>query len=52
MFDSTMALVLWALLFILLVVTALAGFHASYVLLVLVAAYIVMFQVGARIRKR
>lgn len=52
MFDSRMALALWALLFILLIVTALAGFHASYVLLILLAVYIVMFQVGARIRKR
>lgn len=52
MAASRMALALWILLGLLLLVTAIAGFHASYVLMVLLLAYIVLFQLGARIRKR
>ncbi len=52
MIASRMAVGLWVLLFVALVVTALAGFNASWVLLVLLAVYIVLFQLGARIRKR
>ncbi len=52
MTASRMAVALWILLGILLLVTAIAGFHASYVLMVLFFAYIVIFQLGARIRRR
>lgn len=49
---SALAVVLWVMLFLLLLATALAGFRASYVILVLLGAYVVMFQLGARVRKR
>lgn len=52
MFATKMAVALWILLFVFLVVTAIAGFHPSYVVLVLLFAYIVIFQLGARIRGR
>lgn len=49
---SRIAIGLWILLFLSLAITALAGFSASWVLLVLLAVYVVLFQLGARIRKR
>ncbi len=49
---ARIAVGLWALLFIALVITALAGFSASWVILVLLVVYVVLFQLGARIRKR
>ncbi len=52
MAASRMAAALWAMLLLLLLVTAVAGFHASYVLIVLLGVYILLFQLGARIRKR
>ncbi|MDA8081416.1 MAG: hypothetical protein M0Z96_07385 [Actinomycetota bacterium] len=52
MAASRMAVALWILLGMLLLVTAIAGFRASYVIIVLFFAYLVMFQFGARIRRR
>ncbi len=52
MTTSRIAVALWVLLFIALALTAFAGFGASRVLLVLLGAYIVLFQLGARLRKR
>lgn len=46
------ALILWVVLFAFLIITAIAGFSPSYILLVLLIAYVVMFQLGSRIRKR
>lgn len=52
MSAARMAIALWILLFAFLIVTAIAGFHPSYVVLVLLLVYIVIFQLGARIRRR
>ncbi len=52
MTASRMALGLWFLLFIFLIVTAFAGFHPSFVVLVLLIVYVAIFQLGARIRRR
>lgn len=52
MTASGAAKILWIVLFIFLLVTAVAGFRPSLVLMILLVVYIVIFQLGSRIRKR
>lgn len=52
MTASRIAFALSVLLFAVLLTTAIAGFRPSFVLLILIVVYVVIFQLGARIRKR
>jgi hypothetical protein len=52
MTASGAAMILWVLLFIFLLITAIAGFRPSLVVMVLLVVYVVIFQLGSRIRKR